>query len=94
MNKHVTNDWVTRWLLLLQEFDIKILDKPAKYNLVADFISRLTINSDYMPIEDSFPDEYLFSISTHSSWYADIANDLVVGRFAQYITSKKNRNIV
>ena len=30
MNKPVTNGRVTRWLLLLQEFNITILDRPGK----------------------------------------------------------------
>ena len=30
MNKPVTNGRVTRWFILLQEFDITILDKPEK----------------------------------------------------------------
>jgi hypothetical protein len=37
MNKPVTNPRVTRWLLLLQEFNINIIDRPGKDNLVADF---------------------------------------------------------
>ena len=37
MNKPVTNARVTRWLLLLKEFDITIIDKPGKENVVADF---------------------------------------------------------
>ena len=73
MKNPVTNGRVTRWLLLLQEIDITILDKPGKYNVAADFISRLTISDDCTNTEDSFPDEYIFSISTHSPWYADIA---------------------
>ena len=76
MNNPITNGRFTRWLLLLQEFDITILDKPGKDNVVVDFLSRLTISDDYTATEDSFPDEYLFSISTHSPWYADISNYL------------------
>ena len=30
MNKPVTNGRITRWLLLLQEFNITILDRPGK----------------------------------------------------------------
>jgi hypothetical protein len=30
MNKPITNARVTRWLLLLQEFDITIVDRPGK----------------------------------------------------------------
>ena len=39
MKKPVTNARVTRWLLLLQEFDITIIDTPRKENVVADFLS-------------------------------------------------------
>ena len=59
MNKPITNARVTRWLLLLQEFDITIVDKPGKENVVADFLSRLVNNSDNSPVEDSFPNEHL-----------------------------------
>jgi hypothetical protein len=46
MKKPVTNARVTRWLLLLQEFDITIVDRPGKENVVFDFLSRLTPNDN------------------------------------------------
>ena len=73
---------------MLQEFDITILDSPAKDNVVVDFLSRLTISDDCTITEDSFPDEYLFSISTRAPWYVYIANYLVVGKFPQHLSSK------
>jgi hypothetical protein len=39
MNNPITNGRVTRWLLLLQEFNITMLDRPGKENLVVDFLS-------------------------------------------------------
>jgi hypothetical protein len=39
MNKPITNGRVTRWLLLLQEFNITVLDQPGKDNVVDDFLS-------------------------------------------------------
>jgi len=39
MNKPITNGRVTRWLLLLQELDITIVDRPRKENVVVDFLS-------------------------------------------------------
>ena len=42
MNKPKINRIVTRRLLLLQEFDITIIDKLSKDNVVAMFSSRLT----------------------------------------------------
>ena len=86
MNKPVTNARVTRWLLLLQEFDITIIDKPGKENVVADFLSCLTNNDDSLPVEDSFPDEHLFALSAHSPWYADVANYLVAGKLPPYMS--------
>ena len=41
MNKPITNGRVTRWLLLLQEFNITVIDRPGKENLIADFLSRI-----------------------------------------------------
>jgi hypothetical protein len=60
MNKPVTNGRVTRWLLLLQEFDISIIDKPGRENVVVDFLSRLTNEGEAIPVEDTFLDEHLF----------------------------------
>ena len=58
------------------------------------FISRLNIDDNCIPTEDSFPDEYLFFISNHSPWYADIANYLAAGNFPQYLSSKEKRKII
>eukprot|EP00253_Pinus_taeda_P029356 PITA_29356 len=93
MNKSVTNARVTRWLLLLQEFDITIVDRPRKENVVADFLSRLKTNEN-IPVDDSFPDEYLFAISAHSPWYADIANYLVVGKLPSHLPHREKRKII
>ena len=71
---------MTRWLLLLQEFDITIIDKPGKENVVADFLSRFTNSDDSLPVKDSFPDEHLFTVSAHSPWYANVANYLDAGK--------------
>ena len=38
-NKPITNGRVTRWLLLLQKFDITIKDRPGRENPVVDFLS-------------------------------------------------------
>jgi len=41
MNKPITNGRVTRWILLLQEFNITMLDRPGKQNTNVDFLSRI-----------------------------------------------------
>lgn len=81
MNKPITNGRITHWLLLLQEFDITIVDKLGKDNLVAEFVSRLNIDDNCIPTKDSFLDEYIFGISTYSPWYENIANYIAARKF-------------
>ena len=53
-------------ILLLQEFDLEILDKKGSENTIADHISRILVESNIEPIRDKFPDEQLFSIFSSS----------------------------
>ena len=53
-----------RWILLLQDFDLEILDKKGSENLVADHISRILVEHNKERIKDRFLDEQLFSISS------------------------------
>jgi hypothetical protein len=69
-----------RWILLLQEFDIEIRDKKGSENVVADHLSRLTMDysEDATPISKTFPNEQLMHIAHNPApWYADIMNYLV-----------------
>lgn len=47
MNKPVTNARVTRWLSLLQEFNITIIDRLGRNNLVAYFLARHAYRRKY-----------------------------------------------
>jgi hypothetical protein len=69
-----------RWILLLQEFDIEIRDKKGTENVVADHLSKLTMDytKDATPISETFPDEQLMHIAHNPApWFADIVNYLV-----------------
>jgi hypothetical protein len=46
MNKPLKNGGVTRWFLLLQQFDITILDKLRKDIVLIEFISIITYNEN------------------------------------------------
>ncbi|KAK1629080.1 hypothetical protein QYE76_003395 [Lolium multiflorum] len=54
-----------RWVLLLQEFDLHIVDRKGADNPVADNLSRLeNIAYDPVPVNDSFPNEQLAVIKS------------------------------
>ena len=62
LKKKESKPRLIRWILLLQEFDLEIRDKKGSENLVADHLSRLPITEEAQPLQDDFPDEYLFSV--------------------------------
>jgi len=64
MNKPLTSSRLTRSLLLLQEFNITIVDRIGKSNVLADCLSRLNNLGEAIPIDDDFLDEHLFVVST------------------------------
>ena len=94
MKKLVTNDRVTIWLLLLHEFDITIIDRLGKENVVAKFLSLLTNNDDSLQVKDSFPDEHLFVVSAHSPWYTDVANYLAAAKLLSHLSKREKRMII
>ncbi|GKA33800.1 reverse transcriptase domain-containing protein [Tanacetum coccineum] len=71
-----------RWVLLLQEFDFKVIDTKGAKNYAADHLSRLENPYenvfDPKEINETFPLETLNTVTSHdnqsTSWFADIAN--------------------
>lgn len=77
MEKKDAKTRLIRWILLLQEFDLKIKDKKGNENVVADHLSRLeaTKQTEAVEINEVFPDEQIFGTG-EVPWYADIVNYL------------------
>nr|GEY36526.1 reverse transcriptase domain-containing protein [Tanacetum cinerariifolium] len=79
LNKQDAKPRLLRWVLLLQEFDITILDKKGSKNLAADHLSRLeNPHQDVLEnkdINENFPLETLGTLTSHNTlWFADIVN--------------------
>nr|XP_016493968.1 PREDICTED: uncharacterized protein LOC107813241 [Nicotiana tabacum] len=96
MTKKDSKARLMRWVLLLQEFDLEIVDRKGSENQVADHLSRLEEEGrplDGLEINDAFPDEQLLSVSMlDMPWFADIANYLVTGVVPELI--KKTWKII
>lgn len=57
-------------------------------------MSRIQNTKEDSPIEDKFPNEYLFAITTKSPWYAHIANCLVTGKLPLHLFPGEKRKII
>ncbi|KAK1677835.1 hypothetical protein QYE76_038683 [Lolium multiflorum] len=67
MTKKDAKPRLIRWVLILQEFDLHIIDRKGADNPVADNLSRLeNIAYDPVPVNDSFPNEQLAVIKVSS----------------------------
>ena len=78
LSKKEAKPRLIRWVLLLQEFDLEIKDKKGSKNSVADHLSHLHITGTG-DISDTFPDEDLHAISSHTPWFVHIVNFIVTG---------------
>ena len=56
---------------------MEVKDKRGTENYVADHLSRLVHVEDELQLQETFPDEQLFSVSVTLPWYANIVNYLV-----------------
>jgi hypothetical protein len=69
-----------RWILLLQEFDIEIKNKPRVENSVVDHLSRLHLEHDSsLPINDFLRDDTPLRVDHRDPWYVDIVNFMASG---------------
>eukprot|EP00253_Pinus_taeda_P015157 PITA_15157 len=78
-----------------KQFDLTIIDKPGKENVVANFLSKLDLLAgEEGTVDDQMLDEHLFSISVLSLWFADIANYLVSSQFPPHLSSQEKSRIM
>ena len=83
------------WVLLLQEFDLQIVDRKGSDNPVVDNLSRIeNIPHEPIPVNDSFPDEQLAVLRVQSlsgPWYANYANFIVAKFLPPGLTFQQRR---
>jgi len=94
MNKPITNGRVTRLLLLLQEFDITIIDNLERENAIVEFFYRLTNDGDSIHVKYSSPNEHLFALSINTLWFAEISNYLLARKISAHLSLKERQKII
>ena len=88
MNKPAITGRLARWLLLLQEFDITIVDKPGKVSRIHHHDTDTTL------VDDAFTDEHLFHIAIKVPWYADIANYIAANKTPAHFSYKERKLLI
>ena len=61
-----------KWIVILQEFDLKFVSTKSKKLFFAELISNFPSLEEEEVYEDTFIDEHIFLISTLDSCYGDI----------------------
>ena len=85
-----------RWVLLLQEFDLEIIERKGTENQVADHLSSLKKGKGaFGEINEKFPDEHLLVLQHATApWFADIANYLPVGIIPPDYNKNQRKKVV
>jgi hypothetical protein len=84
----------SKWIIILQEFDLEFTKAKAKKSLVfAELICALPHANENIEPRDSLPDESLFFINTSNPWYGDILLYLQTQRFQPNISHEEHRCI-
>lgn len=81
VNKPIIQGWVSRWLLLLQEFTFTIIVRPGKSHVIADQLSRIKSGELAEGVNKDFLDAHLFQIAALPSWYEKIGEYLSTSTF-------------
>ena len=97
VNKPDLSGQIAKWILLLQEFNYKIVVKPGKENLNADYLSKQRGKESVTDISVEFLDEFpksplseVFPLnSEHVSEYQDIIDYLVESRYPKQINREE-----
>ena len=85
---------MAQWLHLLQEFNIIIIDRPIKENIVEYFLSRIKHEDNTKPVDDTFLDERLFVVFVQTPWFADISNYLAIGKIPNHLFPHEKHRIL
>ncbi|XP_070022908.1 uncharacterized protein [Nicotiana sylvestris] len=97
MTKKDSKARLIRWVILLQEFDLEIIDRKGSENQVADHLPRLEEERrphDVLEINDSFFNEQLLSVSLNGMpWFADVANFFVTSIFPSELSSNQRKKL-
>jgi hypothetical protein len=92
VNKPIVIGQIARWLLLLQEFEIKVIFKPSHVHFLLDQLFRINHEEPTIGVEDQILDAQLFGIEI--DWYGQIIDYLKKGYFDNDMPKEEQSQLV
>jgi hypothetical protein len=84
----------SRWIVILQEYDLKFSTPKRKKSLVlAELVTTFPFDTTSAPINTDFPDEHLFYITSNDPWYDDLLVYLQTQNFDNHLSRDDRRRI-
>ena len=84
----------SRWIVILQEFDLDFVKATSKKSLV---FAEIMCDLSYAPTEskpsDSFSDEFMFLSSSTNPWYGDFLFCLQTQQFQPHLSHDDHQRI-
>jgi len=94
LTRQVLGGKYSRWIAILQEFDLEFAKSKSKKSLVfAELICELPRTDQEDEHIDQFPDETIFLVSTSDPWYGHILSYLQTQRSRPELSRKDHRRI-
>ena len=79
VNKPYMTGRITRWLLILMEFDFTVTVMKGRMHVLADHMSRIPNGEKPIGVEDDLPDAPLFLVDLILEWAEEICHYLTNG---------------
>jgi hypothetical protein len=81
------NGKFTRWIIILQEYDLDFSTPKSKKALVlTELVMALPSDTPSAPVNTDFPDEHLFYIAFDDPWYDDLLIYLQTQKFGNHLS--------
>ena len=94
MNKPCNIGRITRWFLILLEFDFTIVVKKGITHQRADHLSRLINGEAPICVNDDLPDAYLFNVEMIPEWSRNLVSMLTIGKLQLNDSMDRNLSFV
>jgi hypothetical protein len=94
LSRRKINDKFSRWIVILQEYDLEFSTPKSKKSLVlTELVMALPSDTTSAPVNTEFPDEHLFYITSDDPWYSDLLIYLRTQKFDNHISRDDHHHI-